>query len=340
MIALISLIVSALSLTVAVLSLLRDFFGWGPNSWKPEYSQRIRRGALIAFGVGVAAYAVLQYFKSADLARQLEVASRTFAEAQAQAQATQTAQSAIISNLEGTINPQATALAEALATQTHQATAVAALEEKVQKQSQSALRAIPVSETVDELVPPEFFDRGVSRWQLGKEWRESTESGNGYLCGKSAPGQYISVYPKTSPDINVWSVMSDYVLEVDVKPISFSSKGACEILFRKNDSKSDFYGLYLKPAAVTLFRCSGGSCNNPPVADAQANITSGEWHTVFVQARGAEILVLLDGRQILRRQAEDNPYRAQPEPQGRGGFAVGPEAECCFDNIRVLKVQR
>lgn len=141
MIALISLIVSALSLTVTVLSLLRDFFGWGPNSWKPEYSQRIRRGALIAFGVGVTAYAVLQYFKSADLARQLEAASRTVAEAQAQAQATQTAQSAIISNLQGTINPQATALAEALATQTHQATAVAALEEKVQKQSQSALQA-------------------------------------------------------------------------------------------------------------------------------------------------------------------------------------------------------
>ncbi|MCX6032537.1 MAG: hypothetical protein NT169_24995 [Chloroflexi bacterium] len=335
---LMSLIVSILGLIVTVLSLLRDFFNWGPQSWKKEYSQWIRRVAFAFLGVGVVAYAILQHVQSTQGAH-----------AAAQAQAQQTAQVATIAVLEESSRSQGTALAEARATQTRQVATATALEETYLRRSTelaqaratlTAPRTAPVALAADQLVAPESFDAGSPKWKLDIGWRAENENENGYLCAKSAEGQSTYATPEESPDVVRWSVTSDYVFEVDVKPISFSTKGICGILLRKSDPKSVFYALHLKPTGVAIYECAGDSCNNQ-LWEAKSSIASGAWHTIFVQAEGAEILVLLDGRQALRERTENkNPYSGMPQPRGIAWLDVGFGAECCFDNIRVLKVQR
>lgn len=348
---LISTLVGILSLVVATLSLLRDFFNWGAKSWNPEYLQRIRRDVIVVLAFGVITLTISQYLQAAELRQRLEAQQSRHQSEQSAAQATQVAQVATISVLEATIRTQETAMADNNTTHTRQIATATALAETYRQQSDefakaqatlSAPRTAPVALAEDQLMAPESFDAGYSTWKFGAEWDIRGENGNQHLCGKSVESRYIFAVPQDSDSTDIWSRMRDYVFEVDIRPVSFSTKGACEVLFRRSDPSSGFYILYFKPTGVTVRQCANPSCDQQFwEASASLSIASGAWHTVFVQAEDADVLVLVDGRQVLRgRSINEKPYGDMSQPRGVAWLGVGPGAECCFDNIRVLKVQR
>ena len=118
---------------------------------------------------------------------------------------------------------------------------------------------------------------------------------------------------------------NDLTLRVRCRPESGEIDQACGLMFRLKDS--DNYYITRANALegnVRLYKVVNGS--RKQFASADLEVTSGEWHALEVRARGPELSVSWDGREVIR--ATDSTF-------GRGKIGLWTKADSvtAFDDL-------
>jgi len=118
---------------------------------------------------------------------------------------------------------------------------------------------------------------------------------------------------------------NDLTLRVRCRPESGEIDQACGLMFRLKDS--DNYYITRANALegnVRLYRVVNG--NRQQFASADTEVTSGQWHTLEVRARGPELSVSWDGRGVI--SASDSKFE-----RGKIGLWTKADSVTAFDDL-------
>lgn len=121
---------------------------------------------------------------------------------------------------------------------------------------------------------------------------------------------------------------TDLTLRVRCRPESGNIDRACGLVFRAKDS--DNYYLTRANALednVRLYRIVNG--DRQEFASADLKVTSGEWHTLEVSARGTKLEVSWDGRTVL--EASDATFA-----KGKIGLWTKADSVTAFDDLEAV----
>jgi hypothetical protein len=121
---------------------------------------------------------------------------------------------------------------------------------------------------------------------------------------------------------------TDLTLRVRCRPESGTIDRACGLVFRARDS--DNYYLTRANALednVRLYRVVNG--DRQEFASADLKVTSGEWHTLEVTARGTRLEVSWDGRTVL--EASDATFA-----KGKIGLWTKADSITAFDDLEAV----
>jgi hypothetical protein len=121
---------------------------------------------------------------------------------------------------------------------------------------------------------------------------------------------------------------ADLTLRVRCRPESGNLDRACGLVFRAKDS--DNYYVTRANALednVRLYRVVNG--DRQEFASADLKVTSGEWHTLEVTARGTKLEVSWDGRSML--QASDATFA-----KGKIGLWTKADSITAFDDLEAV----
>ena len=145
----------------------------------------------------------------------------------------------------------------------------------------------------------------------------------------SAPNVLRQTGSFESPDfprVIVWDLtFTDLALRVRCRPEAGRTDQACGLLFRAK--ASDAYYVARANALegnVRLYEVVGG--RREQLASSDLDVTSGEWHTLEVEARGTSLSVSWDGREVI--SATDATFDT-----GKIGLWTKADSVTAFDDL-------
>jgi hypothetical protein len=124
---------------------------------------------------------------------------------------------------------------------------------------------------------------------------------------------------------------ADLDLMVRGKAISGKVDQGIGLVFRFRDPKS-YYVLRANALEnnVNLYRMVNG--RRLQITGARATVTSGQWHTLHVKARGNSITCSFDGKQLI--STTDNTYST-----GKVGLWTKADSVIAFDDLTIIPVR-
>ncbi len=165
---------------------------------------------------------------------------------------------------------------------------------------------------------PEGFVRVLGDWKVETE-----------ATAPSAPHVLRQTGSFRNPDFPRVLVkeltFADLILRVRCRPESGKVDRACGLLFRAKDS-DNYYVTRANPLEgnVRLYEVVNGS--RKQLASADLEVTSGEWHTLEVRARGPELSVSWDGHEVI--SASDATFE-----RGKIGLWTKADSVTAFDDL-------
>lgn len=165
---------------------------------------------------------------------------------------------------------------------------------------------------------PEEFVSALGDWKVEKEAGAPTTPGVLRQTGTFRNPDFPRVLVK---DLT----FADLTLRVRCRPESGEVDRACGLLFRAKDS-DNYYVTRANPLEgnVRLYEVVNGS--RKQFASADLEVTSGEWHTLEVRARGSRLSVSWDGREVL--SASDSRFE-----RGKIGLWTKADSVTAFDDL-------
>ncbi len=121
------------------------------------------------------------------------------------------------------------------------------------------------------------------------------------------------------------TVYSDVIVSTSFKPISGSTDQAAGIIFRIQD-KDNYYILRANALEnnVNIYRYADG--RRSTIKEGSANVVSGRWQELRVEATGNRIRGFLNGQLVV--EATDDTYKA-----GKVGLWTKSDSVTCFDGV-------